>query len=212
MIDLQNLMQALATQRSVYHSEADFQHAFAWEVNRRLPTASVRLERPIRASGKLLHLDFLVRSEKTSMAVELKYKTRKFRFDLEEEEYRLANHSAADQGRYDFIKDICRLEEITSNFNGCEGWAIMLTNDSTYWKPPNTKATMDNAFRIHEGRLLSGSLEWTSNASEGTKKNRSSALHMTGQYVLRWLDYSAPSTESYGQFRFLAVHVPKCVA
>ena len=145
------------------------------------------------------------------MAVELKYKTRKLGVDLEGEEYRLASHSAADIGRYDFIKDICRLKELASNLNGCEGWAIMLTNDSAYWKSSRTNETIDGAFRIHgrscpEWHVL---MDTSAGASEGTKRMRESHLHVTGRYVLHWLDFSAPSTESYGKFRFLAVHVPK---
>lgn len=202
-------MQVLASQRSVYHSEADFQHAFAWEVHKRTKDASVRLERPIKANGKTLHLDFLVQVATMSIAVELKYKTRKLGVDLDGEEFRLASHSAADLGRYDFIKDVCRLEEIAANLNGCEGWAIMLTNDSAYWKPANEKPTVDAAFRIHDGRILRGTLGWTADASDGTKRNRVPDLQVTGQYALRWNDYSAPSRESYGQFRYLAVHVPR---
>ncbi len=209
MFDLPNLMHVLALQRGIYHSEADFQHAFAWAVHQRLPRASVRIERPIKVNGKTLHLDFLVQAAKMSIAVELKYKTRKLGVDLNGEEFRLASHSAADLGRYDFIKDVCRLEEIASSLNDCDGWAIMLTNDSAYWKPSNDKKTVDAAFRIHHGRILGGRLGWTADASDGTKRGRESDLQLIGRYLLQWSDYSAPSTDSYGQFRYLAVHVPR---
>jgi hypothetical protein len=210
MIDIPELMHALSLQRGVFHSEADFQHAFAWEVHRRLPTASVRLERPIKLKEKTLHLDFLLQLPNQAMAVELKYKTRKLTLEVEGEQFRLASHSAADLGRYDFIKDVCRLEEITSNLQSCEGWAILLTNDSAYWKAPFTKVTVDTAFRVHEGRVLHGTLGWTENASDGTKRNRENDLNVAGRYPLRWCDYAIPSDQLCGQLRFLAVHVPKC--
>ena len=41
------VLTALAKQRPIFHSEADFQHAIAWEMHKHLPRASVRLERPI---------------------------------------------------------------------------------------------------------------------------------------------------------------------
>jgi hypothetical protein len=41
------VLTALAKQRPIFHSEADFQHAIAWEIHKHLPRASVRLERPI---------------------------------------------------------------------------------------------------------------------------------------------------------------------
>ena len=56
-IDIVGLMSALAARRPVFHSEADFQHALAWELHTRLPALDVRLELPVEASGKALHLD-----------------------------------------------------------------------------------------------------------------------------------------------------------
>lgn len=208
MINIPNLMESLARQRAIYHSEADFQHALAWEIHCLLPTAFVRLERPIKANGKTLHLDFLVQLSERAMAIELKYKTRKLAVKVEGEEFQLASHSAVDLGRYDFIKDICRLENISSNLRNCEGWAIMLTNDSAYWKDPSAKATVDAAFRVNQGRVLHGTLGWAENASDGTKKSREADLQINGKYDLQWRDYSAPSREDCGNFRFLAVHVP----
>ena len=211
MIDIPDVMNALATERKLFHSEADFQHAFAWEVHRRLPTASVRLERPISAQGKVLHVDFLVQLSENALAIELKYKTRKLSVEVEGEEFRLTSHSAQDIGRYDFIKDICRLEYITSNMKNCEGCAILLTNDSAYWKSSNGNKTVDAAFRVNEGRSLRGALGWTENASDGTKRNRESDLQVDGDYTLHWSDYAVASTRSYGQFKYLAVLVPRRV-
>ena len=211
MINISGLMNTLATQRKVYHSKADFQHAFAWEVHRLLPKSSVRLERPLNVNGKTLHLDFLIQLPDRAMAVELKYKTRKLVIALEGgEAFSLASHSAQDIGRYDFIKDIIRLENIASNFANCEGYAVLLTNDSAYWKP-RAAGTVDEAFRLTEGRILCKSMAWTENTSNGTKKNREKDLQLIGTYKLNWQDFSVASTESYGQFRYLAVHVPERV-
>lgn len=43
-VDIAVLLRTLALQRPVYHSEADFQHAFAWEAHRTDPSLPVRLE------------------------------------------------------------------------------------------------------------------------------------------------------------------------
>ena len=209
MLDIADVMNALSQQRKVYHSEADFQHVFAWEVHRRFPDSSVRLEMPLRTNGKTLHLDFLIKLPDLSLAVELKYKTRKLLLNVDGEDFQLANHSAQDIGRYDFIKDICRLEQIVSNIENCFGCAILLTNDSSYWNTSNTKDTVDAAFRLSEGRLLHGSLGWSENASAGTKKNRESYLEVDGEYALNWHDYSVPSEGSYSQFKYLAVIEPE---
>ena len=54
-------MQALAQRRAIFHSEADFQHAFAWEIRRLLPESDIRLELPVRTTSGAIHLDLLVR-------------------------------------------------------------------------------------------------------------------------------------------------------
>lgn len=208
LIDIPEVMKALARQRKAFHSEADFQHAFAWELHLRQPEASIRLEKPLRTDTKNLHLDFLIEHQGKSVAVELKYKTRSLKLNLDGEDFHLSSHSAQDLGRYDFIKDICRLEEITSTIRDCEGWAILLTNDSAYWKTPQNTGTVDTAFRLNEGRNLTGQLAWTDQASAGTKKNREKDLSVTGQYKLTWDDYSTVNSPSYSDFRYLAVKIP----
>ena len=101
MIDIVHFMGRLASKRKIFHSEADFQHAFAWEMQSCLDGAEIRLERPIRANGgQSLHLDLLIRTSSGSLAIELKYKTTKLSVDVESEdereEFRLASHGAQD--------------------------------------------------------------------------------------------------------------------
>lgn len=204
-------MQTLAAQRKAYHSEADFQHAFAWEIHRQFPESSVRLEVPLSVKGRILHVDFLIQFPDRNIAIELKYKTCKLTMELEGETYNLAGHGAQVIGRYDFIKDITRLEDITAKCDNCEGYAILLTNDSAYWKKRNKRADgkVDEAFSLTDKRILSGRLDWAENASDGTKKNREKGHQLLGTYNLDWIHYSDATKESHGQFRYLAVHVPK---
>ena len=77
-LSISGALAALAKQRPVFHSEADFQHAIAWEIHERLPRASVRLERPVEVShlNKLLHVDIWIEQDGDVIALELKYKTR----------------------------------------------------------------------------------------------------------------------------------------
>jgi hypothetical protein len=44
MIALETLMADLAAERPLFHSEADFQFALAWLIQRQHPEATVRLE------------------------------------------------------------------------------------------------------------------------------------------------------------------------
>src|SRR5580693_223840 len=43
-MQIETIIQSLRKQRSIFHSEADFQHALAWELHLDNPSAHVRLE------------------------------------------------------------------------------------------------------------------------------------------------------------------------
>ncbi len=171
MLDIPRVLADLATRRPIFHSEADFQHALAWEIHRLLPNASVRLELPVAHMNKLLHVDVWVVQGDAVLAIELKYKTRAFSMSSNGEQFILRNQSAQDLGRYDFIKDIQRLERIASARTNVVGYTIMLTNDSAYWASREGYSPLDAEFRLYEGRTLHGLMNWGSGASAGTKRN-----------------------------------------
>ena len=67
--------------------------------------------------------------------------------------------------------------------------------------------TVDAAFRVHEGRTVSGALAWAASAVQGTVRGRESPIQIRGSYRLRWQEYSSFPGKSYGSFRYLAVSV-----
>ena len=89
------------------------------------------------------------------------------------------------------------------------GYAVLLTNDASYWKVPTRKDTVDADFRVHEGREISGALAWATSAGSGTMKSRESPIEMQGSYRLRWQEYSSVPAKSYGSFRYLAVSLER---
>lgn len=205
--DIHRLLAEVANNRLLFHSEADFQHAFAWEVHRQLPDASIRLEKPISTNGGVVHLDVLVERGDAMFAIELKYKTRKLSIETSGETYSLRNHSAQDVGRYDFIKDVSRLEDISVSYPGALGYAVLLTNESAYWRAPSNATTVDAAFRLHEGRVLAGEVAWGDGASAGTMKAREKPIRLSASYPLRWRDFSSVSAGNGSLFRCLVVPV-----
>ena len=207
MVEIGEVLSALAKQRSVFHSEADFQHAFAWKIHQLLPTASVRLEFPVQVGNQFLHIDVWVGCQGAVLAVELKYKTRGLSIRVENEQYHLKSQSAQDIGRYDFLKDVQRLEQMGAQHRNFTGYAILLTNDSAYWAEPANFKTVDADFRLHDGRVIEGFLTWGDKASDGTKKNRERAIELQGKYHLCWADYSRLSSNRYGEFRSLVVKI-----
>lgn len=207
MIDIHTIMAQLATSRRVFYSEADFQHALAWEIQRQVLSISIRLEYPPPFAPGQEHIDVWVIDGGTILAIELKYKTRALTVDVVGEEYSLKDQSAHDQGRYDFFKDVQRVEQVAASHKGAAGCALLLTNDSAYWKPSTRLNPVDKDFRLENGRVVSGLLKWGKGASANTKKGREAPIQLRNTYTLRWMDYSRPSTRNYGEFRYLLLQV-----
>jgi hypothetical protein len=207
VVAITDVLATLAQQRPLFHSEADFQHALAWELHKRMPEASIRLELPLSQDGKLLHIDLWVVHKGRIMAFELKYKTRALVATVGNEQFSLSGHSAQDGGRYDFIKDIQRLEALVAHRPQAVGYAILLTNDSAYWTAGRNVDSVDADFRIAEGRVLHGRLQWKTRASPGTTRGREAPLTIRGSYPLHRAEYAHPATTSYGKLRYLTVEV-----
>ena len=207
MLSIEALLATLAGSRKVFHSEADFQHALAWQLHRTAPDSQVRLEVdafPDQDRRRFLDIWLPV----DGIAIELKYVTRKLELDQDGESFALRDHRAQDQRRYDFLLDIQRLETIRSSGSGCKvGYAVLLTNDSTYWNVPAMSDTVDAAFRIHEGRDISGELAWAGRAGPGTMNGRESPIRLRNSYRLSWQEFSTFPIRPYGRFRYLAVSV-----
>jgi hypothetical protein len=206
-MDPRKIMEAVARRRTVFHSEADFQHAFAWELHRAEPTWDIRLEVPVRTDSGAIHLDLLARSKNGQIAVELKYKTRALALDIDGEPFALMNHGAQDLGRYDFFKDLSRVEAFTKSGPDRRGYAIFLTNDGYYWRPPRMVGAGYAAFAMNEGREVCGSLCWGDRASAGTRQGRANEIGIYGRYRLSWLPYSKVPANAHGEFRYLSLEV-----
>lgn len=206
-LQLADVLAVLATDRPVFHSEADFQHHLAWVVRQLDETVQIRLEtRPIPDLGLELDLLLVDPSSGDRVAVELKYATRALQVDHCGERFNLRNQAAQDVRRHDFIKDIVRIETLVDRGAVGRGWAIFLTNDAGFWRA-SSRETVDTAFRLHDGRALPRRLVWTDAAGEGTRRGRDMPLELSGAYELGWRDFSTAAQGPGGTFRILPVAV-----
>lgn len=197
-VPARELLSRLAAHRPVFHSEADFQHAFARAIWQTDPELDVRLE--ARQPGpKPEYLDLLVLGPNTKTAIEFKYFTRHWAGTIapSDESYELKAHAATDLARHGFVRDIERLERFGTPARQ-NGLAIMLTNEPALWNPPRRPGTRDAAFRIHEGQPLTGSLVW------GHGDYPANDRTLAGTYTCAWRDYSDPP-EGSGPFRYLLI-------
>lgn len=205
---MQQILEKLAHKRPIFHSEADFQHALAWEIQSEIQDAQIRLEKPMPLGDSTAYLDLLVRSSTCHIAIELKYKTCKTYFQHGDEAFKLKEQSAQDLGRYDFVTDIKRLENYIKLNNQSEGFAIFLTNDKSYWSEPKINKANDMMYRIHNGKILDGHLAWRVKVPEGTSGSRTNNdIELNGKYTLSWQPYSKVGVSDKDTFKFLLLHI-----
>ena len=156
-----------------------------------------------------MRLDLLVSQSDGSRhtALELKYLTRAWTGQVNGERFQLKNHGAQDIRAYDVIHDIHRAEQDTLLLPECDGAVLVLTNDPTYWTPPkHMRETNAAAFRLYDGRSLSGTRAWGPNTGLGTLKGREAPIPLVGSYELRWRDFGT-IPGSAERFRLLVVEV-----
>jgi hypothetical protein len=207
---LPKLMLELSKIRPIFHSEADFQYSFAWELNKFMPNGKIFIERPFRIGTVNSRIDIFIEDEGVNYIIELKYKTMNLNGQFDQQDYDLKSHGANDHGGYDFIKDISRIEQFSRNYKNCYGLALFLTNDNKYWSEPALRGSniVDPAyaqFRLNEGRALTGSVAWPDGTNIGTMKGREASLTLESKYAFGWSDYSNIPNHKNGQFRYLAV-------
>lgn len=204
--DLVAALSALAVERPIFHSEADFQHALAWGIRERHPDIGVRLEHPVTLDNKRGHVDIWLRDSDGQKVVELKYWTRGVELTMADGRYELREHGRQPLARYDLWRDISRIERLIDDELADGGYVVALTNVQGYWNA-GRPGTIDDGLRIHEGHEVSGSLALSSRASAGTTRGREAAISLVGRYVTRWDDYSQPAPGPGGEFRYLMLDV-----
>ena len=210
MIEIDAVLSQLSQIRPVFSSEADFQHALAWELQRSNEELDVRLEyRPFPTESKAL--DVLVRGSELVTAIEVKHLTKALDVTIDGERFVLKSHGAYDIASYDCMKDLVRLERFVTGGVADVGLLIVLANDSAHWREPRRDGAAYDDFRLTDGRLVSGTLEWGPSAGPGTKRGREAPLSLVGRYDLHWSDYSHVVSGPAGDFRYLVVDVPRGV-
>lgn len=205
-MDIQAVLNSLSQKRPIFHNEADFQHALAWELRER-SDCKIRLELRMDIDNKRrTYLDILAEADGRKVAIELKYKMRALECTVQEEEFSLLHQGAHDIGRYDVLKDVQRLELMIKEGLVDEGYLIFLTNDSSYFSRPDfERPTADREFRIHEGSEINGSLSWSESTGAGTMKGRENSIEIMGKYLISWNPYSKLDDTAGGSLKSLIV-------
>ena len=195
-IDINAAIAELQKKRKVFCSEADFQLELAWVLKEQNPDYQVRLEY-VPSFNKKMHIDIVLMKENEFIPIELKYKTKYCEIDFESEHYSLANHGAQDVGKYLYLKDIERIENIREKAqNFTEGYSIFITNDPRYIDEKQN--TYDAQFSLTGNKT--GSLDWGSGVGNWSKKYPPILLKST--YKFQWGNYSIIETKQKNTNKF----------
>ena len=197
-LDLTTCMEELRKKRRIFHSEADFQFALAWEIQKEYPKANIRLEYPV---GKM-DIDIVVfcgEDNKKMIPIELKWLRTDFKCCINGEKFQLALSGADPEIRYDCLKDIERIESISKiRDDFVEGYTIWISNIETHF---NEKHKYTMQFDISQDKIQTGEIKWQKN-DQGEIKNindtpkkslpetRKKPFKLNGEYKFKWIHYS----------------------
>lgn len=199
-----NAMKTLSDERPIFHSEADFQFSLGWELKMLNNDLEIIMERPFQFNNKLgddkdttKYTDIFIKDGLNKYGIELKYVTK----ELKTEKYKLKNHMATNLRRYDFYKDISRLESLKINKEIDKGYVIFLTNVPSYQK---STSGMAKEFNFADGcKISQGKYDWSGKKPTG-KSHRNEEIEIKQQYDCCWREY--PENGSYG-FKYILLEI-----
>ena len=206
-IDL--IMSKLKEKRKIFVSEADFQLEIAWIIKEIYPNAKVRLEY-CPSFDFNMHIDILVVIDNKWIPIELKYKTKGCKKNIDNEIFNLKNHGAKDVNCYLYLKDIQRIEKIRDNVSEfIEGYTIFITNELSYTRKTLKQECVYKQFSLENNIIKNGVLNWSEQASNGTKKNCEKPICLKGKYIINWNNYSKIDDTNTGTFVYLINKISK---
>ena len=212
MKTIAELMKNLSENRPIFHSEDDFKFAFGQQVIEHFsenPDIEIRFEKPedivyVNRIGeeiepKRVYFDLIIQIEGNLIPIEFKYKTKKITpCIINDECFSLLDQGARDRVRFEFRKDIFRIEYLV-NSQKCEdikkGFSIFLTNDEKYWTQKRGGNTLDANYRFadviirkdsgwNNHKIDRNENHWTRNGMYNYK------LNLTKQHDVKWCCYS----------------------
>lgn len=198
--ELKQILETLAKSGNTYLCEKQFQFDLAWELRKYFEAQNkkdcyVYLEYPSNdkeKDGSRIYYDLVIKENDTYCPIELKYKTSEGTAKLYGEEFNLKDQSAQDLGRYDFLKDVCRIEDFAFEKKMERGYAIFITNDKTYWERKGERCLYQD-FALNMGRDIPNSpLKWREGFKESSVgKNRTGSLTIKGKYKADWVQLNS---------------------
>jgi hypothetical protein len=216
----------------IFISENDIVLHFALFMHKKFPSAKIKFEFPFKITYSYKfnnipenrvtqtgYLDLYVNLNNIVYGFEFKYKTSKLTVKNDLMAFELKNQGAQDILRFEFRRDIHRLEylknkSILGNIKINYGFAILLTNDRLLLEHGNTE-TADRELRFSDIiPIRGGSFIWHEKNTEAKwlkEYKFTMDLHLEkNQYETKWLDYlnyEGDENNKNTQFKYCIVEV-----
>ena len=187
-----------------YYNEAQVQHKLGIELYKRFgiePTLEWYVKND--ESGAKEYIDMMLKIDGKTVAIELKYKTRK----IDGKDY--ITQGGQSDGKFHFFKDIERLERLKKSkdidFRIDKGFAIFITNDHLYWNEArsNSKAKGKNSVADFDLCDKKGIKKDTYNAK--WRKSKNATVTISRSYPVEWFPLSDETKKDGTIFRYLII-------
>ncbi len=231
-VDISNIIKNFGKEKRIFQREAQFQFELAWKLQEEigkdgkvlLEVCSCTRRATEGKKTKRFYSDIILKDNDGFIVIELKYKTKAE--DKSVYGVCLTGQGAQDEGRYDYLWDIRRIE-LLKNRNDSKyeyanlgkflgGYAIMLTNDNQYWEKTkesaenDNKQTVDLQFRIGENDEVSGTVDWNTEKRKDWMNSRP-AITFDDCYEFNWNSYYCAVDNSNKrknkEFKYLITHI-----
>ena len=70
----------------------------------------------------------------------------------------------------------------------------------TYTKKPKKPECVYKEFSLEDGITKHGTLDWSENTGDGTKKNCEEPIVLKGNYTIKWQEYCVVDDSNTGRF------------
>lgn len=221
-----DIINSFAYEGKLFSNERQFQLEFAWRLREKGYTVLLEV---LEDSAEKNYVDIVVElDENQYVAIELKYTTmqKKLDYHIGGKIIHTYSQGAGDERRYEYLKDIQRIEKLMNKKNVFEqknahvvkGYAIIMTNDGYSMK--DGEDTKYKEIALNRNRKLPNK----EMSFEVGKKNKSPIV-LEGDYVCNWMEYKLQNAlvmyytagkkmkemkyEKYHPFEYMVMEVKK---
>jgi hypothetical protein len=196
--DLINIIESLSIKRPCFHSEFDFQFVLAMDLIALSKKNEIRLEIPITVEESIttakmrFELDILLCANNKKIGIELKYATSDLETTIDEEEFKLKPHKN-NGARFDFLKDVYRLEQLKKANKIDKGYAIFLTNVNKFHSGPKEVGRYEPIDLFKRKIGVNETIKFLYNI----KNDDWRTLQLINEYELVWRSYGKKENFQY---------------